>query len=96
MRQVYFGEFRVYVIEHIKAIEAQDPDYQSIEWFLLRYLRKIEKNSNPPTTPGKVEGSMRGMVRFYVDMIDEDSELGDRCKKVYAEYRKSLRFSQEN
>ncbi|MCK5432057.1 MAG: hypothetical protein KAI15_02585 [Gammaproteobacteria bacterium] len=96
MREIYFGEFRVYVIEHIKAIEAQDPEYQSIEWFLLRYLRKIEKNSNPPTTPGKVEGSMRGMVRFYVDMIDEDSELGDRCKKVYAEYRKSLRFSQEN
>ena len=96
MRQIYFGEFRVYVIEHIKAIEAQDPDYQSIEWFLLRYLRKIEKYSNPPTTPGKVEGSMRGLVRFYVDMIDEDSELGDRCKKVYAEYRKSLRYSQDN
>lgn len=96
MSQIYFGEFRVYVIEHIKAIEAQDPEYQSIEWFLLRYLRKIEKNSNPPTTPGKVAGSMRGLVRFYVDMIDEDSELGDRCKKVYAEYRKSLRVSQEN
>ena len=43
MREIYFGEFRVYVIEHIKAIEAQDPEYQSIEWFLLRYLRKIEK-----------------------------------------------------
>lgn len=96
MREIYFGEFRVYVIEHIKAIESQGPEYQSIEWFLLRYLRKIEKNSNPPTTPGKVEGSMRGMVRFYVDMIDEDSELGDRCKKLYAEYRKSLRVSQEN
>lgn len=96
MRKIYFGDFRVYVIEHIKFIEAQDPEYQSTAWFLLRYLRNIEKNSNPPTTPGKVEGCMRGMIRFYVDMIDENSELGDRCVKIYTEYRKTLRFSQEN
>ncbi len=96
MREIYFGDFRIYVIEHIKAIEAQNPEYQSTEWFLLRYLSKIEKSSNPPTTPGKVEGCMRGLIRFYVDMIDEDSALGDRCKNVYAEYRKTLRFSQDN
>ena len=95
MREIYFGDFRIYVIEHIRAIEAQSPEYQSTEWFLLRYLRKIEKNSNPPTTPGRVGGCMRGLIRFYVDTIDEDSALGDRCKKVYAEYRKTLRFSQE-
>jgi len=96
MRQIYFGEFRIYVIEHIKAIEAQNPEYQSIEWFLLSYLRRLEKNSNPPTIPGKVEGSIRGMIRFYVDMIDEDSELGDRCKKIYARYRETLRYSQKD
>ncbi len=96
MRKIYFGDFRVYVIEHINAIEAQDPEYQSTAWFLLRYLRKIAKNSNPPTTPGKVEGCMRGLIRFYVDTIDEHSELGDRCMKIYAEYRKTLRFSQED
>lgn len=96
MGKIYFGHFRTYVIEHIKMIEAQDPEYQSTAWFLLRYLRKIEKNTNPPTTPGRVEGCMRGLIRFYVDSIDEDSELGDCCKKVYAEYRKTLRFSQEN
>ncbi len=95
MSEIYFGEFRVYVIEHIKAIEAQEPDYQSTEWFLLRYLRKIVKNSNPPTSPGRVEGSMRGLIRFYVDMIDENSDLGDRCIKIYAEYRETLRFNQE-
>ena len=96
MREIYFGDFRIYVIEHIRAIEAQSPKFQSTEWFLLRYLRKIEKNSNPPTTHGRVEGCMRGLIRFYVDVIDEDTELGDRCKKIYAEYRKTLRFSQEN
>jgi len=96
MRKIYFGDFRIYVIEHIKSIEAEDPEYQSTAWFLLRYLRKIVKNSNPPTTPGKVEGCMRGLIRFYVDTIDEDSEMGDRCLKIYAEYRKTLHFSQEN
>lgn len=96
MRIIYFGDFRVYVIEHIKAIDAQNPEYQSTEWFLLRYLSRLEKRSNSPTTPGKVEGSMRGLIRFYVDMIDEDSELGDRCKKIYAKYRETLRYSQEN
>jgi hypothetical protein len=96
MRKIYFGDFRIYVIEHIKAIEAQNPEHQSTEWFLLRYLGKIAKNSNPPTSPGKVEGSMRGLIRFYVDTIDENSELGDRCIKIYAEYRKTLRISHEN
>jgi hypothetical protein len=96
MRKIYFGNFRIYVIEHIKAIEAQNPGHQSTEWFLLRYLGKIAKNSNPPTTPGRVEGSMRGLIRFYVDTIDENSELGDRCIKIYAEYRKTLRFNQES
>ena len=96
MRTVYFGDFRVYVIGHIKAIETQNPEYQSTEWFLLRYLSRLEKRSNPPTTAGKVEGCIRGLIRFYVDMIDEDSELGDRCKKIYAKYRETLRYSQEN
>ncbi len=96
MREIYFGDFRVYVIEHIKAIEILDPEHQSVEWFLLRYLRKIEKSSNPPTTPGKVEGCMRGLIRFYVDTIDENSELGDRCVKIYSEYRKTLRINQED
>ncbi len=96
MKKIYFGDFRIYVIEHIRSIEAEDPEYQSTQWFLLRYLRNIAKNSNPPTTPGKVEGCMRGLIRFYVDTIDEHSEMGDRCLKIYAEYRKTLRFSQEN
>jgi|ETN07SMinimDraft_1059922.scaffolds.fasta_scaffold251169_2 hypothetical protein len=39
---------------------------------------------------------MREIIRFYVGMIDEDSALGDHCEKVYAEYRKTLRFSQDN
>jgi hypothetical protein len=35
------------------------------------------------------------MIRFYVDNIDEQSELGDRCQKIYAEYRRTLRVYQD-
>ncbi len=91
MSDIYFGEFRLIVIQHIKEIEAQNPEYQSIEWFSIRYLKRIVKNANPPTTPGKMRNSIRALVRFYVDMIDEESELGERCRRVNEEYRKALR-----
>lgn len=95
MREIYFGDFRRVVINHYKEIEAENPGFQSTEWFLLRYLRKIEKFTNPPTSPGKVEGSMRGFIRFYVDSVDEKSPLGERCINIYDEYRKTLRESRE-
>ena len=37
---------------------------------------------------------MRGFIRFYVDNIDEKSELADRCLKIYGQYRKTLREAQ--
>jgi len=96
MREIYFGDFREFVIQHYKEISARDPEFQSTEWFLLRYLKRIDKTTNPPAVPGQVESSMRGFIRFYVDMIDEKSELGERCVRIYEEYRKTLRISQEN
>ena len=96
MRKIYFGDFHQYVKSHYKEIYAQEPEYQSREWFLLKYLKRIEKNTLPEATPGQVENSMRGFIRYYVDMIDEKSPMGDRCLKVYAEYRKTLRREQED
>lgn len=95
MRNIYFGDFRNIILHHYKEIEAENPDYQSTEWFLLRYLRRIDKNITPPATPEKVENSMRGFIRFYVDRIDEKSPLAERCIKIYEEYRKTLRANQE-
>ena len=91
MSDIYFGDFRNVVIYHCKEIMAENPGYQSTEWYLLRYLKKIEKNTCPPTTPEKVENSIRGLIRFYVDMIDEKSPLGERCIRIYDEYRKTVR-----
>jgi len=94
MREIYFGEFREIVIRHIRSIESVRPEYQSTEWFLLRYLTRIEKNANPPTSPGRIENSMRALIRFYVDQVDEHSELGEICRQINAEYRRTLRREQ--
>ena len=95
MREIYFGEFRLIVIQHIKEIEADNPEYQSTEWYLIKYLKRIEKTANPPASPGRVENSIRALIRFYVDMIEERSDLGERCRQVNEQYRKALRREQE-
>lgn len=95
MKEIYFGHFRVVVVEHIKQIEDSQPTSHTTEWFLLRYLKRIVKNIDEPASPGKVEGTVRSLVRFYVDNIDEKSELGDRCTRIYEAYKKALREQQE-
>ncbi len=94
MTEIYFDEFRLIVIEHIRAIEEGEPQIYSMEWFLLKYLRRIERNARTPTTHGAMENSMRALIRFYVDMIDEYSPLGERCRYIYEQYRRVLRESQ--
>ena len=94
MREIYFGDFRSYVIQHIRHIDTIDYEIDSIEWFLLKYLRRVVASTESESGPGRVEGCMRSLVRFYVDNIDERSELGDQCMKIYDEYRKTLRHSQ--
>jgi hypothetical protein len=95
MDEVYFGDFRVVVIQHIREIEAQNPQLQSTESFLLKYLRRIEKNANPPSSIGEMENSIRALVRFYVDTIEKNSPLGDRFVQIYEEYRKTLRIKKQ-
>ena len=95
MREIYFGDFREMIIRHYKEIAAGDPEFQSTEWFLLRYLKRISDAADPPVTPGRLENSMRGFIRFYVDRIDERSDLGVTCVSIYTEYRKTLRDSRE-
>ena len=91
MRQVYFGDFRTYVIEHIKEIQKTDIEAYTTEWFLIRYLNKITKVSEGTKDYDHVEGPIRSLIRYYVDNINEKSELGERCLKIHQEYRKLLR-----
>lgn len=96
MRNIHFDSLRIMVTRYIKAIDKNDPETHSTEWFLLKYLKRIQKKTEPPSSTGQVEGTMRSMVRFYVDNINEKSELGDICIKIYNEYRKVLRDHQSN
>lgn len=95
MRKIYFGDFRQYVLGHIKEIEKADIESYTTEWFLIRYLKKITKITAESYVENmRVEGSIRALIRFYIDNIDEKSQLGDRCQKIYNEYRAVLRKKQ--
>ena len=97
MRKIYFGDFRLYVMQHIKEIEkGTEIEAYTTEWFLVRYLKKITKVTEGRTEYTRVEGPIRSLIRFYVDNIDEKSDLGDRCKKIHLEYRNLLREKQSS
>ncbi len=96
MRRIYFEDFRMTVIRHTREIEAISPETHSMEWFLLKYLRRIIKaTGEEPVLPGRVEGTMRSLIRFYVDNLEENSAMGERCTDIYDQYRKTLRENQE-
>jgi len=95
MREVYFGEFRLIVIEHIREIETLNPQSHTTEWFLLKYLKRIAHNANPPATRGRMENCMRGLIRYYVDNIEEKSLLGERCRSIHAAYVHALRIARD-
>ncbi len=96
MRKIYFGDFRLYVIKHIKEIEKTEIEAYTTEWFLVRYLKKISKVADGNIEYNIVEGPIRSLIRFYVDNIDDESELGDRCKKIHIKYRNLLRQKQSS
>ena len=95
MKEIYFGHFRVTIVEHIRQIEDTRPLSHTSEWFLLRYLKRIVKNIDETASPGRIDGTVRSLVRFYVDNVEENSELGDRCTRIYNAYKKALREQQE-
>ena len=91
MKKIYFGHFHEYLVEQIKDIERTEIEPHTIEWFLVRYLKKIAKVTvvgNLENT--RVEGLMRALIRFYVDNIDERSDLGERCIKIHNKYRATI------
>ncbi len=96
MPEYYFADFRLFIAEQIKFVEMMDYESHSTEWFLVKYLKRVEKLTNPPSRKGQVDNAMRGLIRFYVDNLDEKSELGERCQKIYNEYRNTIRHQQEN
>jgi hypothetical protein len=88
MNKIYVGDFHEYVTEQIRDLENPDLESYTTEWFLIRYLKKITKvtiEGNLEYT--RIEGPMRSLIRFYVDNVDESSELGERCIKIHNKFR---------
>jgi hypothetical protein len=95
MKTVYFGDFHQYVVEQIKDLESAEYESHSMEWFLIRYLKRITKVTIEGNLEySRVEGLMRALIRFYVDNVDEHSDLGDRCLKIHDKFRATLRQQQ--
>ena len=84
-------EFRETLARHIKELSRRDPERHSIEWFFLRYLKRVAKCAEATPKASEVSAAMRGMTRFYVDSIADDSELTERFEDVLAAHRHALR-----
>ena len=90
--QAHFDEFRVVVVRNIRELDAVGPDLQSTEWYLLKYLRQIHRKTVVSTSPREVENTIRALIRFYLDGVEEGTALEQRVKEVLASHRRSLRL----
>jgi hypothetical protein len=90
--QTPFLEFREALARHIREMETQYVERHSIEWYLLHYMKRVSKRAMSTNSPAEVNGAVRGLVRFYVDSIDQDSSLGRRCAEVVGFHRRALRL----
>jgi hypothetical protein len=94
--QPHFDEFRVVLVRHIKELTATRPEAQTTEWYLLKYMRRIHRKVNVSTSPREIENTIRALIRFYLDAIDDGSELDERCREVLKFHHRSLRLQRNS
>jgi|TARA_B110000263_G_C14793251_1_gene278540 hypothetical protein len=94
--QSHFDEFRVVLVAQIRELTASQPEIQTTAWYLLKYFRRIHKKVAVSTSAREVENTIRALIRFYVDKIDEGSDLDLRCKNVLHSHRRSLRLERRH
>ena len=93
--QSHFNEFRLVLVAQIRELSAFEPEHQTTAWYLLKYFRRIHKKVTVLTLAREVENTVRALIRFYVDKIDEGSELEERCKHLLRSHRRSLRLERQ-
>ncbi len=84
-------EFRETLARHIKELMRGEPERHSIEWFFLRYLKRVAKRAEETPLASEASGAMRGLIRFYIDSIDQKADLTERFEDVLAAHRHALR-----
>jgi len=90
MKDPDYTELRKVLNRHIKDLQNDGPEYQSTHWFLLRYMRRIRANTEKEDPRRRVESSVRAFIRFYLDRVEEQSDLGMRCRDIMDTRRKLL------
>ena len=91
-----FDEFRLVVAKHVKELTNAGLIDQSTDWYCLKYLRRVQRRINQSSSPRDVENTIRALIRFYLDSIDEKSPLGDRCQEVLYYHRRALRLEKRD
>lgn len=95
MEQVYvtsaWVEFRETLARHIKALMQGAVEADSVEWFFLRYLRRLATLADATPHAHEVNGAMRALTRFYLDAVAQTPALAARFEEVLAAHRHALR-----
>lgn len=90
--QTHSDEFRLVVVEQIRELTVLRPEAQTTEWDFLKYLRREHKKVIVSTSPREVDNTIPGLIGFYLDGMDEESESELRCKNVLQSHCRSLRL----
>ena len=90
--QTPYLEFREVLALHIKEIEAQYVERHSIDWYFLRYLKRVSKIAMSTSSPHEANRAVRGLIRFYLDSIEAGSTLGRRFEEVVSFHRRAVRL----
>lgn len=89
--QTSFVEFRETLQQQIREIERNYPERYSKTWFFLRYLKRLQKRALEHHSPRACNSIMRGLTRYYVDSVDDDSPLVERFDIILEAHRYALR-----
>lgn len=84
-------EFRDQIRRHVRELEESDLEPHSKEWFFLRYLYRLRKASLANRSPRACSNIMKGLLRFFIDSIDECSPMGERFRGIHESHRNALR-----
>ena len=87
-------DFRAVLARHVRDLTATQPGRETAAWFFLRYLRHLQRRAEQSTSARACAGTMRGLLRFYVDRIETGSDLAWRFEEVQEAYRRALRHEQ--
>lgn len=89
--QSSFIEFRELLDRHVREIELESPEQFTTEWFFLRYVRRVRNRAFNYESPRDCSSLMRGLTRFYVDAVAEDTRMAQRYEEILECHRFALR-----